>query len=124
MRLLRGKPPNTPHTVMKGGTLLLRKRTISILFRLNEQENQIFRTQVALSGYSAQEYMRRRLIEDQVIKPRPAGEMAEIRRELSAIGNNVNQVARKVNSTGQVSVEDFQKVAQCLDNVWHLVKRL
>lgn len=109
---------------MKGGTLLLRKRTISILFRLNEQENQIFRTQVALSGYSAQEYMRRRLIEDQVIKPRPAGEMAEIRRELSAIGNNVNQVARKVNSTGQVSVEDFQKVAQCLDNVWHLVKRL
>ncbi|MBO4939176.1 MAG: plasmid mobilization relaxosome protein MobC [Oscillospiraceae bacterium] len=102
----------------------MRKRTISILFRLNEQENQIFRTQVALSGYSAQEYMRRRLIEDQVIKPRPAGEMAEIRRELSAIGNNVNQVARKVNSTGQVSVEDFQKVAQCLDNVWHLVKRL
>ena len=102
----------------------MRKRTISILFRLNEQENQIFRTQVALSGYSAQEYMRRRLIEDQVIKPRPAGEMAEIRRELSAIGNNVNQVARKVNSTGQVSVEDFQKVAQCLDDVWHLVKQL
>ena len=109
---------------MKGGTLLLRKRTISILFRLNEQENQVFRTQVALSGYSAQEYMRRRLIEDQIIKPRPAGEMAEIRRELSAIGNNVNQVARKVNSTGQVSVEDFQKVAQCLDDVWHLVKQL
>ena len=102
----------------------MRKRTISILFRLNEQENQFFREQVAMSGYSAQEYMRRRLIEDQIIKPRPAGEMAEIRRELSAIGNNVNQVARKVNSTGQVSVEDFQKVAQCLDNVWHLVKRL
>ena len=102
----------------------MRKRTISILFRLNEQENQVFRTQVALSGYSAQEYMRRRLIEDQIIKPRPAGEMAEIRRELSAIGNNVNQVARKVNSTGQVSVEDFQKVAQCLDDVWHLVKQL
>ena len=102
----------------------MRKRTISILFRLNEQENQIFRTQVALSGYSAQEYMRRRLIEDQIIKPRPAGEMAEIRRELSAIGNNVNQVARKVNSTGQVSTEDFQKVARSLDDVWHLVKRL
>ena len=109
---------------MKGGTLLLRKRTISILFRLNEQENQFFREQVAMSGYSAQEYMRRRLIEDQVIKPRPAGEMAEIRRELSAIGNNVNQVARKVNSTGQVSTEDFQKVARSLDEVWHLVKRL
>ena len=109
---------------MKGGPLLLRKRTISILFRLNEQENQFFREQVAMSGYSAQEYMRRRLIENQTIKPRPAGEMAEIRRELSAIGNNVNQVARKVNSTGQVSAEDFQKVARSLDEVWHLVKRL
>ena len=108
---------------MKGGTLLLRKRTISILFRLNEQENQFFREQVAMSGYSAQEYMWR-LIENQTIKPRPAGEMAEIRRELSAIGNNVNQVARKVNSTGQVSAEDFQKVARSLDEVWHLVKRL
>lgn len=52
---------------MKGGTLLLRKRTISILFRLNEQENQFFREQVAMSGYSAQEYMRRRLIENQTI---------------------------------------------------------
>ena len=109
---------------MKGGTLLLRKRTISILFRLNEQENQFFREQVAMSGYSAQEYMRRRLIEGQTMKPRPAGEMAEIRRELSAIGNNVNQVARRVNSTGQVSAEDFQKVARSLDQVWHLVKRL
>ena len=102
----------------------MRKRTISILFRLNEQENQIFRTQVALSGYSAQEYIRRRLIEGQTMKPRSAGEMAEIRRELSAIGNNVNQVAKKVNSTGIVTPKDIQDLMQFLDQVWNAVKRL
>ena len=102
----------------------MRKRTISILFRLNEQENQFFRDQVAMSGYSAQEYMRRRLIEDQVIKPRPAGEMAEIRRELSAIGNNVNQMARNLNAGGSIYREDIAEVNAKLDAVYKLQSKI
>ena len=101
----------------------MRKRAIAILFRLNEQENQHFRTQVALSGYSAGEFLRR-LIAGQNMRPRPADEMAEIRRELSAIGNNINQIAKKVNSTGRATTEDLQQVMQRLDEIWRLVKRL
>ena len=102
----------------------MRKRTISILFRLNEQATQFFREQVAMSGYSAQEYMRRRLIEDQVIKPRPAGEMAEIRRELSAIGNNVNQMARKLNAGGSIYREDIAEVNTKLDAIYTQLEKI
>ena len=102
----------------------MRKRTISILFRLNEQENQFFREQVAMSGYSAQEYMRRRLIEGQTMKPRPAGEMAEIRRELSAIGNNINQIAHWANAKKSMQEAEIRQAVLLANKAWDLVKEI
>ena len=42
--------------------------------------------------------------------PRPPDEYAEIRRQLAAIGNNINQIARTVNARGFASGEDIAAI--------------
>ena len=41
--------------------------------------------------------------------PRPPDEYAEIRRQLAAIGNNINQIARKANA-GFATKEDVREL--------------
>ena len=78
---------------------------------------------MALSGYSAGEFLRR-LIAGQDMRPRPAGEMAEIRRQLSAIGNNINQLAKKAKASGRVTQEEVEQIMAFQEQIWGAVKRL
>ena len=48
----------------------------------------------------------RALIAGEKMRPRPPNEYAEIRRQLAAIGNNINQIARTVNARGFATKED------------------
>ena len=92
-------------------------------FWLSPQEVAELKRKAEIAGISETAVIRL-LVRGYEPREKPDSNFYEAMRKLSAIGNNVNQVARKVNSTGQVSAEDFQKVARSLDEVWHLVKRL
>lgn len=101
----------------------MRKRQISVMFRLNEQEQQHLKKQVALSGYSTEQYIRS-LIAGANMKPRPPGEIAEILRQLSAIGNNINQIAKVANSRGSLRKEELEHIMLLQSKIWQMVKRL
>ena len=64
------------------------KRTIKKQIWLNREE-----AQQLLSGYEPREA--------------PGDEFYKFNRELSHIGNNLNQIAIKANSSGQVSTQDL-----------------
>ena len=49
--------------------------------------------------------------------PRPPDEYAEIRRQLAAIGNNINQIARSVNA-GIAAPEDARDAVELLGRVY------
>lgn len=101
----------------------MRKRPIAVLFRLNEQEHQHLKEQAALAGCATEQYIRR-LITGADIKPRPPGELADILRQLSGIGNNINQIAKIANTYGRVRQEDIEYITQMQAAIWRLVKRL
>lgn len=122
MRLLRGKPPNTPIHFRKEESVL-RKRPIKISVRLNEQEHEHLKQQAAVSGLSMEPFIRAR-IADCNIKPRPPDEMAEINRQLSGIGVNINQIARKVNSSNTVLVSELQEIRTLLTAIWDKLGQL
>ena len=56
--------------------------------------------------------------------PRPPDEYAEIRRQLAAIGNNINQIARTVNARGFATKEDIAAVTTAQRVIWQIAKRL
>ena len=101
---------------------MLRKRAIKISVRLNEQEHEHLKKQAAISGYPMEPFIRA-LIMGVNLRPRPPDEYAEIRRQLAAIGNNINQLARKANA-GFASRDEVTRALRMLDRVYELMYQL
>ncbi|MBR0313298.1 MAG: MobC family plasmid mobilization relaxosome protein [Oscillospiraceae bacterium] len=101
----------------------MRKKTYDVLLRLDEAERDHLKEQVALSGFNTTQYLRG-LIANEKMRPRPPNEYAEIRRQLAAIGNNINQIARAVNARGFARQEDIDAVASAQREIWQMMKRL
>lgn len=101
----------------------MRKRPIQIILRLNEQERDHLKAQVALSGYSTEQYLRC-LIAGENMCPRPPNELAEIKRQLAAIGNNINQLTRLSHIRGSVKAADLALVIRMQMQIWQRIKEL
>jgi len=91
----------------------MRKRSISVLVRLNEKERQHLASQVKKSGLSQEAFIRT-LINGYVPKALPPPDYYVMMRELHAIGNNLNQLAAKAHATGHLDRAAFQQEADQL----------
>lgn len=101
----------------------MRNRPIKISLRLNEQEHEHLKRQAVLSGFPMEVFLRM-LIAGVNLQSRPLAEYAEIRRQLIAIGNNINQIARVVNARGFATREDIAAVTVAQNEIWQIAKRL
>ncbi len=66
----------------------------------------------------------RQLIMGVELHPRPPDEFAALLRELSAIGNNLNQLARVANATGSISAKAVETMLERHSEIWRKVKAL
>ena len=57
------------------------------------------------------------------LRPRPPDELPELLRQLAAIGNNINQIAKVANASGYVRREDVQSIVEMQSALWRAVKR-
>lgn len=101
----------------------MRKRPIKISVRLNEQEHEHLKQQAALSGYPMEPFVRA-LIMGTALRPRPPDELPALLRQLSGIGNNINQIAKVANACGYARKEDLQQIMELQTQLWQAVKRL
>ena len=44
--------------------------------------------------------------------------------QLQKIGVNVNQIARRINGTGRIYVDDMDEIKRLMEEVWRLERRL
>ena len=91
----------------------MRKRNVQVLFRLNEEEAEYLQTLVKRSGRS-KEALLRAMVKGYRLCEKPDPEFYQIMRELSAIGNRINQLAVKANALGFI---DTQKLNSELDRL-------
>lgn len=77
----------------------MRKRNVQIMFRLDRKEAGEFDKLVRKSGLS-REVLLRAMISGYQLCEKPDDEFYKSMRELSAIGNRVNQLAAKANALG------------------------
>ena len=75
----------------------MRKRNVQILFRLNDEEAAYLYELVERSGHSKEALLRSMLMGYR-LSEKPDPEFYKIMRELSAIGNRINQLAAKANA--------------------------
>lgn len=100
-----------------------RKRQNRLEVRLNDSEDVKLHELMCETGFNASQLIRS-LISRTEIKTRPPDELPKLLRELSAIGNNVNQIARKANSTDSIAEDEVTKMRVAFENLSKEVRKL
>ncbi len=99
----------------------MRERGHFIGVWLGDKEYALLNAQCAASGLSVSSLVRQAIAGIQ-LRPRPPGEYAALLRELSAIGNNVNQIAHWANARKSIHEAEIVEAAVLANEAWRLVK--
>ena len=89
-------------------------RNRKITFRLNDSEHGKFKSRVKKSGLKQETYLRQ-LINGLVPTDAPPPEYHAMMNELHAIGNNLNQIARKAHVLNVVDVKRYDEAVVTLN---------
>lgn len=99
-----------------------RKRNIQISFRVTEEEKKLIRKKMLLSRTKNMEaYLRKMAIDGYIINTdvTPLKQQYE---EMHKIGVNINQIAKKVNTTGDLFPEEMKELKEMVKEIWHILR--
>ena len=99
----------------------MRERDHFIGVWLDDKESAHLTQLCKLSGLSASGLLRQVLAGVQ-LRPRPPDEYTRLLRELSAIGNNVNQIAHWANARKSIHESEIVDAVSLVRKAWELVK--
>ena len=97
-----------------------RKRTVQVKFYVTEEERKLIERKMKLvPTNNMAAYLRKIAIDGYIIQ----GDHTDIKAmtaEIQKIGVNVNQIARRVNATGNAYKEDIEEIKGVLAEIWRL----
>lgn len=99
----------------------MRKRNHFIGLWLDDKEYCHLLKQCSVSGLSASSLIRQNLM-DAELRSRPPEAYAALLQGLSAIGNNVNQIAYWANAQKSISKADVLQATALVKEAWRLIK--
>ena len=98
-----------------------RKRNVQINIRISEAEAEQLRKKVEQSGKSQQQYIIEALTQSNIVN---LDGLKEIYPELKRQGNNLNQIAKKLNENGYVDYkQELPNTMKEVREVWQLLKQ-
>ena len=68
-------------------------------------------------------YLRKMAIDGYIICTDTA-DIKEMNKALSAIGRNINQIAKRLNAGGETYEADMQEIKERMDEIWQLQRRI
>lgn len=107
---------------MKDETKKYRVRDRNIHIMVTEYEYELIRQRMKESGKrTLREFLLASAVDGYIIKV-DYTELKNLSYEINKIGNNINQIAYKANSTNSVSMTDIDEVKDKLDSIWKLLR--
>ena len=100
-----------------------RKRNIQMKFYVTEEEKRLIdekMAQLPTRRYGA--YLRKMAIDGYIIQL-DTTDIKRMNAALSAIGRNINQIAKVANASGYARKEDIQSIMEMQAALWRAVKR-
>ena len=101
----------------------MRKRQNRVEVRLDDAEDIKLHELMNDTGFNASQLIRSLIIGAE-IKSRPPDIMPKILRELSAIGNNINQIAKVANYSDRVGNDDIREIKDMFSKIAKEVRNL
>ena len=101
-----------------------RKRPIILRCPVTVEERKLIEQKMAqLPTQRIGAYLRKMAIDDYIIQW-DTNDIKAFTGELSAIGRNINQIAKRVNAGGSVYLADIQEIQERLEEIWQLQRRI
>ena len=101
-----------------------RTRNVQIKFWVTPEERKLIEQKMAqLPTKRIGAYMRKMAIDGLIIYT-DLSEFKKFQKELQAIGRNINQIAKRVNTTGAVYDTDIEEIKERLDEIWRLQRTM
>ncbi len=97
-----------------------RKRTVQVKFRVTEAERDLILEKMKLiPTNNMAAYLRKIAIDGYIIQV-DHSDIKAMTAEIQKIGVNINQIARRVNSTGSIYQDDIDELKGALDEICRL----
>ncbi len=100
------------------------KRETLLHFRVSDKEEIMIKTKMEQTGIiSMSAYLRKMAIDGYVIKL----ELPELREMISLLrrsSNNLNQIAKRVNSTDRIYAEDMEEILRWQEKLWQCANEI
>ena len=101
-----------------------RKRDVPILFRVSpEEKEQIDRRMADLGIVNMAAYLRKMALDGYIVNL-DIPELRELVSLLRRSSNNLNQIAKRVNTTGRVYASDTEDMLQKQEQLWEAVNTI
>lgn len=101
-----------------------RERKNELKIYLSDDEKYILEQKVKVSGMRDKSTFLRRLILYGFVYDIDYSELREYNAALGRIGNNLNQIAKRMNATGNVYAADVKEVKELMKKVWNTQKTM
>ena len=102
----------------------MNKRETAILIRMSESELSQIRMRMEEYGTTNMSAFIRKMAIDGYIVKLELPELKEMTRLLSSYSNNLNQIAKRVNATGNIYPVDFDEILRQQDNLWTAAEKI
>ena len=99
----------------------MKRRNNKVTVRLTNAEKQHLEKQAYATGMNMEQFIRN-LISGSNLRERPSEYWKEVVSQLSAIGNNINQIAHNTNIAKNVNDTDMRETLSLMNDVWNIVK--
>ena len=99
-----------------------RTRPVQIKFRVTEEEKDIIKNRMQECHITNMAKYLRQMAINGAIFVTDYSELKERNYELHKIGVNINQIAKKVNETGNIYSHDIDEIKEMLDAIWQSQK--
>lgn len=99
-----------------------RKRNIQILFCVTPEEKKLIRMKMIQSKTKNMGAYLRKMAIDGYIVNTDTTPLKKQYEEMHKIGVNINQIAKKVNITGDLYPEEMKELKEMVKELWHILR--
>lgn len=96
-------------------------RTKTLNIRFTESDLQDIEEKCRQFGYKSKSTYVRDCVKARVDLPIDRADFAETNRQMKRIGNNINQIAIRLHSTGNIYAEDIAEIKEGVNQIWQLL---
>lgn len=110
---------------LQGGmTMAERLRPVMLTFYVSKEEKEFIKHKMSLMNVTNMSAYLRKMAIDGMLVQVDYSQFAEIGKQLEGVSRNINQIAKRINSTETVYAGDMRQILEKQEEIWQLLKSI